>query len=285
MRRSLWILAVASTLTLTTAAGAQQPFTNPTIAPSGEDVLYLKDGGMLRGTILEVIPNDHVTLQLANGQTATVQWSYLTRIEQRGRTGGAAAPPPPAVPAGPKRSAFVHIESEQPVRLEAVEGRKKYRFVCASPCDVPVDLDQHYRIAGDGVRSTGEFEINGQSGQRVVIEVDTSSKAGFVWGIVITSLSPIVALVGLVVYAVSSIDVTKSSSGQAVGAAMGFGGLAGIAIGIVMIVSNSSSKATQSLMTPQPAPQPSPPPKAGFEPSWRLPVPEPAIATLPILRF
>jgi hypothetical protein len=252
------------------ARGLQQVIpSGASVAPAGDDAVYLKNGGMIRGTILEILPNDHVTLQLATGQTAMVEWSQVLRVEQHGRA------PPPQAPA--KRTAFVHIESDRPVRLEAVEGRKSYRFVCTSPCDMEVDLGEHYRIAGDGVRATSDFELNAQQGQRVLIDVETSSKAGFVWGIVVVSVSPVVSLVGLVVYAISSTGPLSSSSGQTVGAAMGFGGLIGIALGTVLIASNASSKATQGPLVPQ-----APPPR---ESSDNLRLPTPAIVSTPVLRF
>jgi hypothetical protein len=262
MIRSARRSALVAALALALPARAQQVVpSGPAVSPTGEDVVYLKDGGMLRGTILEILPNDHVTLQLANGQTAMVQWAYLARIEQRGRPPSASASPTPAA----KRTAFVHIESDRPVRLEAVEGKKSFRFVCASPCDIPVDLDQTYRIAGDGVRASGDMQINGQPGQRVLIEVDTSSKAAFVGGIVIVSIAPVVALVGLIVYLVSAADLPPSPAGQSIGGALGIGGLVGIAVGIVMIATNGSSKATQSPVAP------GPPRAAAAADAWRLP--------------
>jgi hypothetical protein len=102
-----------------------------------------------------------------------------------------------------------------------------------------------------------------------------------VWGIIIVSVSPIVSLIGLVTLAVSSVDTgtgTSSSGGQTVGAAMGIGGLIGIALGIVLIASNSSSKATQAPLVPE-AP---PPPR---ESSDILHLPAPAIVSTPVLRF
>jgi hypothetical protein len=167
--------------------------------------------------------------------------------------------------------------------MEAIEGRKNYKFVCAAPCDIAVDLDKTYRIVGDGVRATGEFRLNAQNGQRVLIDVDTSSKGGFVWGIVIVSISPVVAVIGLVVYAVSSSDLVNSSSGQRTGAIIGIGGLAGIAIGIVLIATSSSSKASQSLQPQQP--QPTPQREAAFGEGWRLPAPAPTMFNVPVVQF
>jgi hypothetical protein len=268
MRFSAFFLALA----LAAPARAQGVIpSGSAVAPAGDDVVHLKDGGMIRGTVLEILPNDHVTVQLANGQTAMIEWSHVAHVEQRGR------PAPAPAAAAPKRTAFVHIESEQQVRLEAVLGRKDFRFVCTSPCDMEVDLDASYQIAGDGVRASRQFQLSAQQGQKVLIEVDPASKAGFVWGIVIVSVAPVVSLVGLVVYALSS-DITSSSSGQTVGAAMGIGGLVGTVLGIVLIASNASSKTTQSTVGPQTPPPPR-------ETSDTLRFPAPVFVTTPVLRF
>jgi hypothetical protein len=268
----VWPVALSSLLVALPARAQTVIPSGAAVAPAGDDVVYLRDGGMIRGTILEILPNDHVTLQLANGQTAMVEWSHIARVEQRTRPQQAPAPQA-------KKTAFVHIESDRPVRLEAIEGKKSFRFVCASPCDMEVDLHDDYRISGDGVRATSSFQINAQPGQKVLIEVDTSSKAGFVWGIVIVSVAPLVSVVGLVVYAVSASGVTESSSGQTVGAALGFGGLIGIALGIVLIASNASSKSTQSPLVTGPPP-PQPPRETG-----EVRLPAPALVSVPILRF
>src|ERR1700722_902025 len=49
----------------------------PSYAPAGVggDSVYMKGGGMMRGTMVEMLPNDHVTLQLPTGQNAVIEWS------------------------------------------------------------------------------------------------------------------------------------------------------------------------------------------------------------------
>lgn len=57
-----------------------QPAPGPAPLPSargpavGQDVIYMKNGGILRGTIIDAIPNSQARIQLATGEIATVPW-------------------------------------------------------------------------------------------------------------------------------------------------------------------------------------------------------------------
>jgi len=75
---------------LSATAGAQWQ------QPTGTDVVILKDGSKIRGTLTELKAGDHATVQLANGQYATVQWGVIDRMERNGaplEMPSAAAPP------------------------------------------------------------------------------------------------------------------------------------------------------------------------------------------------
>ena len=71
------------------------PYGEPTPAPGasvqrapsvGQDVIYMKNGGILRGTIIDAIPDAQARIQLATGEIATVPWQAIDRIEH-GSTG------------------------------------------------------------------------------------------------------------------------------------------------------------------------------------------------------
>lgn len=239
--------------------------------PPGSDAVHLRNGGMLRGTITEITPGVRISMALTTGQTATIEWSEIDRVE-RGVPPVQVAPPGTptvaasgalAVPVAP-RTVFVHVASDRPVRLEQQgEGRKEWALVCASPCDGLVPMDGKYQVAGDGVRDSGDFVLTATPGNRIVIEVDTGSKAGFVGGIIIVSAAPVVALVGLVFLAVGSVPdlrSSKSSSSSNVGIGLTFGGIAGTAAGIILIVTNARTKATQTNELVR---------AARWEPEWR----------------
>jgi hypothetical protein len=87
----------------TESAEARSPATAATSRGAGvDDVVYLKDGSMLRGAIIERIPSDSVTLLLPNGQTRRFKFDEVTYAGAVSSAPGAAsvsAPPliiPPA---------------------------------------------------------------------------------------------------------------------------------------------------------------------------------------------
>jgi hypothetical protein len=96
MRRLLSILMVFlafhAILLTTMPALAQQ-----VVAP-GSDVVFLKHGGEIRGTITELRAGDHATVTLANGQIATIKWDEVEHVERNGQEmqlpGAAPAPAP-----------------------------------------------------------------------------------------------------------------------------------------------------------------------------------------------
>ena len=266
-------LAIASLASQECPAHAQS-------APSaGDDVVYLRNGGMLRGTATEIVPGDHATIALASGQVATVQWAQIDRIERGAR---AAAPPPVAAPS--VRTVTVHIDSERAARLEvrAANG-SSWIPLCNAPCDAAVPLVATYRITGDGMRATPPFGLDGAPGGSVAIEIEPASKAGFVGGIVLISASPIVSIVGLFVLVAQSTE--HSSSGSTAGIALSLGGLVGVGAGVFLLVGNSSSKETQTVRGLGENP---PKTTARREPTWKDfgPVaPAPPQLTVPLFTF
>jgi hypothetical protein len=54
-------------------------------SPAGQDVVYLKDGQQIRGTLTEVRPGDKATVQLPQGQMATIRWEGIARIDRNGQ--------------------------------------------------------------------------------------------------------------------------------------------------------------------------------------------------------
>lgn len=60
-------------------------------AQTPPDVVELRNGGMVRGTLVENIPGDHVTIQLATGEVRTFPASDVVRV-------GSSTPDPVMVP-------------------------------------------------------------------------------------------------------------------------------------------------------------------------------------------
>jgi hypothetical protein len=69
-------------------------------AAAPPDVVRTRDGGMMRGTIVEKVPDDHVEILLINGQTRSLK---MRDVIYAGPAAGdvGAVPPPPALPPPP----------------------------------------------------------------------------------------------------------------------------------------------------------------------------------------
>jgi len=94
MRRAMACLLALQMFFISLTAQAQwQP-------PAGTDVVVLKDGSKIRGTLTEMRPGDHAIVQLANGQYATIQWGVIDHMERNGAP-LAMPSPAPAQPASP----------------------------------------------------------------------------------------------------------------------------------------------------------------------------------------
>lgn len=79
----------------------------PKVGESGTVTIPAEDGStgtdILSGTIQEVVPGDHLTLKLPNGELKTLKWAELLQLQISGKivigagsTTTAAPPPPPA---------------------------------------------------------------------------------------------------------------------------------------------------------------------------------------------
>ena len=251
------------------ATSATGPYAAAPYTPGG-DVVYLKGGGMLRGTLLEEIPGDHVSVELAPGQLAQVPWERVQRIARAGAT---PPPPAPAAIAPPPANAAtvtVRIESEEAAVLERREGRR-WGPVCSAPCNQAMPLDGSYRISGPGIRNSPPFMLAGTDGSTVVLRVDAASRSAFTGGIVSLGTGPFLALVGGFVLLAAAITDTNNSISYAaraegsggsgtgtdtstektVGWTLVGGGLALAVIGGIVVGANAHSTVEQSGAAPR----------------------------------
>ena len=89
MRTPAKALMLAAAVHVTVIAAPSIAFAQPhdsapsptATSSSGNDTIVTKNGGMLRGTIIEVLPEVQVRIQLATGEVATVPSSQVDRIE------------------------------------------------------------------------------------------------------------------------------------------------------------------------------------------------------------
>ena len=257
-----------------------QPAPGPAPLPSargpavGQDVIYMKNGGILRGTIIDAIPNSQARIQLATGEIATVPWQEIARIEHgdaRGplpgpplpAPGGGLTPPPPVPGPGEPRPAppssvtvWVHLDGPDDARLQ--QYTNDWQTVCAAPCDVQLPIAPDYRIEGGGLKDSGVFKLNGNQGDHVTVSVNGASKAWFVIGIVITPIGGLFTLVGSVIGLAGSVaaaasrgsGVSDANSVAVAGWTTFAFGAAALVGGILLIVNNSKTTTTQDLAAP-----------------------------------
>jgi len=165
----------------------------------GEDEISLKNGGMLRGTVVAVEPDKRATI-VVNGQQRTVLWADIDKVE-RGKykaadpsTQAPAAPAPaapapaapapaasaePASPAPAPGAPRVHIEANRPnveiVRIESgvpvMSDRGRVTGVvvhpvCKAPCGEVVDGRDgaQFYFAAPGMVSSKTFALADKSG-------------------------------------------------------------------------------------------------------------------------
>src|SRR5262249_28257391 len=172
--------------------------TPPAGSPGAPDTVVLKNGGMIRGTLVEVLPNDHATVQLPSGQSAITQGGEIHHTE-RGAAPTATPGTPQGAPAAPLPNAtapmhgpmvLVHIESQRRVTLDRRNPGDDQPWVtaCDSPCDAQLPLNNDYRIVGEGIWASSEFGLEGSPGQRIVLKVNPATRLARTGGIVVAAV-------------------------------------------------------------------------------------------------
>ena len=73
---------------------------------------------MLRGTIIDAIPEAQARIQLVTGEIATVPWPQILRIERAGAP--PANSPPSTKPPAPPSEVWDHLEGSEGVVLPGV---------------------------------------------------------------------------------------------------------------------------------------------------------------------
>jgi hypothetical protein len=265
MTSSSRLLALFASLACTGAATtARAQSAEPTPAPSplaGQDVITIKGGGILRGTIIDALPGAPARIQLATGEIATVAAADILRIEHAGATIGPAKPAPPASPppSSPQPSGhmvWVHLDASGDARLEQDSGEGgRWVSVCTAPCDQALPVSSDYRIGGGQMKASAAFKLSGRQGDRVTITASGGSTAWFVVGVVMTAISSPLTLTGLSIGLVGTLVANSNAQGTQGAAGVAtvgwvlFGvGAAGLLGGVLLVVNNS--KTTVDLSSP-----------------------------------
>ncbi|MDC0721825.1 hypothetical protein [Nannocystis bainbridge] len=236
------------------AAPAEQP----------GDRVHLVNGGMVQGSILEVLPNDSLTIvSAATGDRKTFSWSEVAAYEQGGQRieVGAVATPAPAAPEPPPAyGPRLHIETTKPasVQLYEITGEMiahganvtvhgiHYRSVCSAPCGGVIDTSRgsSFFFGGEGLTTSNRFNLADARGD-VTALVKPGRRGLRIGGIITMSVGiSLMALGGFLVwYAKSEAEFDAELNGGPArspkyGAPIGLlvGGAAALAGGITMMV-------------------------------------------------
>jgi hypothetical protein len=201
--RAAAALAMALALAGAAIAGAQE-------AP--EQMVWLRGGGFVRGSLVELIPGDHVTVRLPTGEVRRFSYADIERTSAVGAAPSAPAPPvgsasaspgaaasaPPTPVAGGQAPAAGSAGAGGPAvpskgselatikvyaRGDAVELQGRPRLeasmpwlpVCAAPCGSAVRVgDLEFRVAGEGISPSNTFVIEPGDGA-VKLDVNAGS--------------------------------------------------------------------------------------------------------------
>ena len=231
---SLGVLAVTAALLVPGTASAQEeppPLPPPassdgaTSTPSTTatvDSVHLRNGGLYRGRVTEIVPGDHVTVIVEKGETKRVPWAEVDRVivastalpaPPTASGAPAAASAPTAAPmVGPR--ARVHITSTKNVILyRRPAGTSSWVQACTSPCNEELPIGDMYRVTGNGVSASKEFRLEASPGSSVDIAIDPPSTGGIVLGGLLAGVGTTVGYVGMLVALVGAADASDTCYG------------------------------------------------------------------------
>lgn len=137
----------------------------------GEDEVELKSGGLVRGTVVEVEPESHVTVIIGGtGKTRRIEWAEVTEVVR----GKYRAPPPVRGPAPGRPRLHVEVDGRAEIGvflLEPGQGDGSVvespelepdpgiRKLCDAPCDTMVDGShgEEFVVEGPGIARSSPF--------------------------------------------------------------------------------------------------------------------------------
>jgi len=154
---------------------------------------------------------------------------------------------------------YVLIDGPKAAVLER-QDRAGWVGVCNAPCDRPFALGVTYRIAGEDVRESEPFVLEGKTGSTVTLHVSEAKRST---GVTLVEGGIIVAILGgLTLFGGVFGTCAESSGSQAcsnsqwltyTGGAVAAVGVVGIVTGIVLMVQGSHASVTATIAKASPA--------------------------------
>ncbi len=171
-------LALFSSLWLAPAVARAQASGGAT-----DETVRLRSGAVYSGHLVEKVPGDHVTLQLATGEIKVIPWADIP---------AAAAPSAPPAAAASVR---VRLRAENPhvalYRLSSTFGGydgdgdafsgANYERVCLTPCDLRLDRASQYQIGGEGVAASDILELPAADRVELTVHAGSASLQALGW--------------------------------------------------------------------------------------------------------
>lgn len=228
---------------------ASATVSEPTSAPLPQQVVWLRSGAIVRGAIVEFVPDARIVLQLATGEIRDIPWDDVLRtswVKDAAATPAAStSAPPTALPAAAPRPAasasgvLIHLAGDRPLRLEVRPryGDGVWVRACDSPCDTMVDVHRKaLRVTGPGTRPSNPFFIDAREGEETLdVRGGSAAVHRFGQGSLIAGIG--LALAGGLAYGLGRVeDQDAAVVGGVVGMALG-----GIGIGVALPLLGTSS--------------------------------------------
>ena len=222
----------AGLLAPSSARAEDTPVAAPEAAPPAPpDTLYLRNGGMIRGRVQEILPTSHVLVTLSTGEVRRVPWNEIERVIV---ASAATIPPLPSLPSTPPPAVAppapttplpmvgprvrVHVESKKKVELhrkrDGVGGTSGWVHACMSPCDVELPLGDTYKVTGSGILSSSEFHLHAEPNHTANVVVDPTSIGGMVIGGLLGGAGGWGAYVGLLMVAIGASQADADCSSR-----------------------------------------------------------------------
>lgn len=240
------LLATALGISLAGAARPALAQHAPEIA-QGADEVILKDGGMLRGTVVTVEPGRAVTLfVMLTGEQRIVPWAEVERVDRGKHAPKAPAPAPPAAEPSAERErerkarelelahargergvVRVHIESNDPgvqlyrLNTTATPGAPlngpgpllplpHSEVLCIGPCDKVIDgrLGEQFFFGGKDMPSSSTFQVFSRTGA-LGARVEPGSNGRVIGGLLLDVAGVCTITTGAAVAILGLVDADK----------------------------------------------------------------------------
>lgn len=229
-------------------------------AQQAVDTVELRSGGVVKGTIVELLPGDHVTIQLPSGMK-TFSWGEIARVERAGaqpQVQGPVYTAPPGTQPTPTNnneplvqpgepSTRVYIDSSSPVNLFHMDNHGDVKTVCIAPCGEVLPMTGLYWVAGKDINASDKFQLPPGKAE-TKLHVSGGSKGAVTAGVVLAVVGGNIFLIGgLILLGVAAVAAAPSRTTGDLGGAWAVSGTitgVGLAMGIaglVLWLANSSS--------------------------------------------